>query len=118
MIWIFILKRQLLIQERSYKSILGLSVLLFVAGVALHFARAEGYSSAGALLAPILTLVLFRICRRVFLQRYKHEPKDTFLNWDTGLGPDKVFDFFYFMAAICLLMILSIGVEELAKAGW
>lgn len=117
-IWVFIFRRELLIEEQSFKIVLGVSIMLFLAAIGLHFSKAGRYSSSGALLAPLLTLGLFRLFRRVFLLRFKDEPKDVFLNWEAGLGAEKVFDFLYFVLAMFLLMFLAIGAEQLAKAGW
>lgn len=118
MIWLFLVKREFLIEERSFKIILAVSIMLFLAAIGLHFSHAARYSSSGALLAPLLTLGLFRLFRRVFLLRFEREPKDVFLNWEAGLGREKAFDFLYFVLAMFLLMFLAIGMEQLAKAGW
>lgn len=118
MIAIFLFRRDLLIQKESFRIILGVSVGLFLAGLLLQFAEMGRSSTSGALLVPLLTLGLFRFSRRLFVKRFKHEPRDTFLNWKTGLAVDRVFDLAYFMLAIFLLMVLPVGMENLAKAGW
>ena len=117
-IGIFIIKREWLIQQSSFRVILAVSWILFLVGIAFHFAKPSLYSSSGALIAPILTLGLFRFSRKVFVERFKHEPRDTFLNSGAGLAADMVFNFTYFVSAIFLLMISSVGIEKLAKAGW
>ena len=46
-------------------------------------------------------------------------PEIRSLNWEPDLGGvDKVFDFIYFMASVILLMLLSVGMEKAAQAGW
>ncbi len=112
------LKMELLIEKESFKLLLGVSVVLFLVGVALHFTEAGRTSTSGALLAPLISLTLFRLCRRVFVGRYHREPKDTFLHWGDGLAADKVFNVVYFVSATWLWMLVTIGMEELAKAGW
>lgn len=115
---IFFFRRELLIDRRTFRLVLLVSIALFFAGLVLHFTEIGRHSISGALLVPLFTLALFRLFRRVFLIRFKHEPRDTFLDWRSGLGADKLFDFVYFMSAILLLMLLSVGMEKLAKAGW
>jgi hypothetical protein len=113
-----IFKRELLITRASFRLILGISVILFFVGMALHFTAAGRDSACGALLVPLLSLGLFRLCRRAFVRRFQREPKDTWLNWDDGLGPDKVFNIAYFVAAFWLWMLVTVLMLELAKAGW
>ena len=117
-ILIVIFRRELLTEIKSYRIILGISTVLFLVGVLLHYTPVGRYYASGALLSPLLTLGLFRLFRKIFLNRFKHEPRDTFLDWETGLAADRLFNFFYFMSAFLLLMFAAIGMEELAKAGW
>ena len=117
-IWIFIFKRELLIDEKSFRVILGISVALFIVGIMLHFTEAGRYSASGALLSPPVSLGLFRLCRKVFLRKFNREPKDTFLNWDAGLAADRVFNIVYGTLASLLGMIIAGGMLQLAKAGW
>ena len=115
-IGIFILRRELLVRQRTFRAILAVSWILFLVGIAFHFANPRLYPSYGALTAPILTLGLFRFCRGVFVRRFKHEPRDTLLNAEPGLAADMVFTFAYFVLAMLLLIILSVGMEKLAQA--
>lgn len=71
-----------------------------------------------ALLAPLLSLGLYRICQRLFLSRVRHEPKDTYLNWAPGLAADRLFNIIYFGSAIWIELLAMGGMMELAKAGW
>jgi len=117
-IWIFIFKRELLIREESFRLILGLSVILFLVGILLHFTKVGRDSPCGALLSPLVSLGLFRLCRKIFLGRFKREAKDTYLIWDAGLAADRIFNIAYFSLAGLLLMLTTIGMLELAKAGF
>ena len=111
-------KMELLIESRSFRVVLGVSVALFVGGLILHFTDVGRYSMSGALLCPLLSLGLFRGLRKPFLKKFRHEPADTFLNFKPGLDPDRVFNVLYFISATLLLMILPFGMQQLAKAGW
>jgi hypothetical protein len=113
---IFVFRSQLLIQEDSFKLILGISVVLFVAGLTLHFIGRE--DGSGALLCPLISLGLYRLFRKVFLRCFKHEPRDTVFNWTRGMGEDRVFNILYFMFAFCLWVLLPFGMEQLVKVGW
>jgi hypothetical protein len=115
---IAIFKRELLIQRGAVKIIFGVSVGLFIAGVILHFTGEGRDSTCGALLSPLLSLGLFRLCRRVFLKRYQREPNDSWLDWSEGMGADRVFNIVYFVTALWLWMVITIGMLELGKAGW
>lgn len=114
---IALFKRELLIVNTSFKILLLISVVLFLVGLALHFTQAAQDSTSGALLSPLLSLALFRIFRRIFLQRFKREPCDTWFNWQVGMGADRVFNIVYFVSALFVWMFTTVGMIELAKAG-
>lgn len=117
-IFIFIFKMEMLVRKESFRIILGISFLLFLIGLVLHFTEAGRSSLSGALLCPLLSLGLFRLLRRVFLRWFKHEPRDTFFNWNLGLDEDRIFNISYFAMAILLWMFVPFGMEQLAKVGW
>jgi hypothetical protein len=115
---IAVLNRDLLIQRPSCKIILGVSIALFLAGLTLHFTSVGRDSASGALLGPLISLAWFRLCRRVFRQRFKREPRDTLFDWNTEMAEDRPFNVVYFASTPLLVMILAISMRELAKAGW
>jgi uncharacterized membrane protein len=114
---IILFRRNLLLETESFRIILGVSFLVFLAGLVLHFTEAGRYTMSGALLSPLLSLILFLICRRIFILCFKHEPQDTFLNFEAGKDEDRIFNIIYFTAGFCLVMLAAILMEELAKAG-
>src|SRR5262249_36334615 len=80
-IYTAIMKRELLVQKRSFRIILLVSVVLFLVGlvdVALYLLGVGRYFVSGALLCPLITLAQYRLSRKVFLKYVKREPKDTF----------------------------------------
>ena len=117
-VFIGLFKRELLIEGKTLRLVLRVSVLLFFVGVVLHFTKIGRYSMCGALVIPLVSLGLFRVYRKVFLNRLKREPKDTFLNSEAGLGADMLFNFLFFVSAMFLGLFITIGMIELAKAGW
>ena len=116
--FIFLFKRELLIEREGFQLILITSVVLCLAGLVIHFTGVGRSSTSGALLNPIVSLGLFRLCRKIFLKRLKREPRDTFLDWSPGMAADKVFNIVYFALSSLLWMIIPAGAEKLAKADW
>jgi hypothetical protein len=104
--YIFLTRRELLIKKESFRLILGVSVLLFVIGVVLHFTEVGRLYASEALLCPLSSLLLYRLMRELFVKWFKHEPRDTFLNWADGLGEDRVFNILYWTLN-SLIMILA-----------
>ena len=115
---IFLFKRELLIDGENFQLILIISVVLCLAGLILHFTEVGRSSTSGALFNPIVSLGLFRLCRRIFLRRLKREPRDTFLDWSPGMAADRLFNIVYFVIGSLLWMIIPAGAEGLAKTGW
>jgi len=110
-------RMDLLIRARSFAIILGISISLGGLGIALHIIQRDSYLS-GALLCPLLTLALFRTCRRLFMKIVKREPKDTLLDWSPGLGRDQLFNVLYFILGSLILVFFPVIIHRLTKAGW
>jgi hypothetical protein len=115
---IALFKRELLVQRESFMIILLVTIILFVAGLGLHFAVGDKDSSCGALLAPLFSLCLYRCCRRLFLRQCEHEPRDTYLNWETGLAADRIFNIVFFGGSFLLFVLTTLGMIKLARTGW
>lgn len=112
---IAIFRREILIEQPTFGIVLALSAALFIVGLVLSFAEADRHSMSGALLCPLISLGLFRVLRHFFLQRFKHEPVDTFLNWGRGLAADRLFNIVYFVTASWLWMFLPFVINQLAN---
>jgi len=115
---IALFKRELLIKKESFTIILVLSIVVFFVGVVLHFTERDPNSSCGALLTPLMSLGLYHLCRKGFLRRFEREPRDTFLDWQSGLAADRLFNIAYFASAFWLELLTAGGMMKLAKAGW
>jgi hypothetical protein len=116
--YIFLSRRELLIEKKSFRFILGVSILLFVLGVTLHFTAVGRFYASEVLLCPLPSLLLFRLLRKLFIKLFKHEPQDTFLNWKDGLGEDRVFNIVYGVLSFLLMMLAFNITKALTKAGW
>ena len=115
---IVIFRRELLVRKETFVPILFASLALFCAGIALHFMQSARDSYSGALLCPLLSLGLYRFCRGLFVKWTNREPVDTFMNFDAGLGPDKLFTIVYFTLAAFTWGFTAIAMFKLAQAGW
>jgi hypothetical protein len=114
----FLFRRDWLVEEDSYKLVRGISVIAFLAGLALLFLDRARFSGTGVLCAPLLTLLMFRLCRKIFLRMFKREPKDTFMNWKAGLAADRLFNIAYFTLTTFVLIFSVVIENELDNIGW
>lgn len=109
LVWaIAIFKRELLIRKESFRIVLGISVALFLAGLIIHFTAAGQYHGSGALLSPLLSLCLFRVCHNIFLKQFNREPRDTAFIWESGMGADRVFNIMYLILAGGIWIFLAV----------
>jgi uncharacterized membrane protein len=115
---IALFRRELLVQKETSAIILALSVALFLIGIALHFTDWGRRGPSGALLTPLMSLAIYRSCRRVFLARLKREPRDTYMDWSPGMAADRLFNIVFFVLSGWLVMFNAIGMRELVKRGW
>jgi hypothetical protein len=111
-IFIFALWPEGLIRQASFRIIVAISAVEFAAAIVLHLTKTG--PSAALLLAPLPTLVLFRLCRRGFVRIMHREPVNVACNWDSGLFLDRVFAFIFLGGAAAMLLFAN----ELSKAGW
>ena len=117
-IWVMIISYDSLIRPRTYRVVLLISSTMFAIGIACHFTLMARNSACGALLAPVVSLAFFRFCRKVFVNRVGREPESTYLNWDPRLVPDRLFNVGFFLVVFLFLMLATVGMEKLARAGW
>jgi hypothetical protein len=98
-------RMDLLIKSESFVVILVMSSMLFCLGTVLILVHGASYAS-GALLCPLLTLGLFRIFRNLFLRLVGREPRDTLLDWSSGIAADSLFNILYFTLAALILIFV------------
>lgn len=117
--YIFLTKRELLIKKESFRLILGVSIALFVIGIVLHFTDFGRNSASEALLGALPSLLLYRLLRKIFVKWFKHEPRDTFLNWQAGLAEDRVFNIVYgVLSTVGTFIPITNLTRALTKTGW
>ena len=99
-------RRELVIERRSRKLILGISITLFVAAIFLSLFKRSMPTLFPSLMNPLVSLGLFLLMRKLFL-RWKHrEPVDTFFDWRRGLAADRLFNVLYFTLGTFLMFLL------------
>ncbi|HEV8140102.1 MAG TPA: hypothetical protein VGP81_10040 [Pyrinomonadaceae bacterium] len=111
-------KRELLIESASFRVILIISVILFIVGIALHFTYVGRNSSSGALLTSLMSLGIYRVLRKIFIKRYRHEPRDTWFIWTSGLAADRLFNIVFFVGSSWLATLNALVMWELSQRGW
>jgi len=107
-IGLFILKRELLTDRKAFLTVLGISIILSVLGICIHFSSGGGNSMSGALLAPLLDLGLYRLLRAFYIQRVGSEPRDTYLIWTPGMPADRIFNIVYLTLALLLWIFVAV----------
>ena len=112
-IGIFTMWLEALIQETSFRIIAALCGLEFVAAIVWHLTE-HGPSAAAAMLAPLPTLIYFRLCRMVFVRVVRREPINVAHNWTPGLAKDRIFAFVFMAGAVSMLL----AAIQLAQLGW
>jgi hypothetical protein len=110
-------KMELLILKKSLLVIFGISASLFLIGIVLLVTGSRSYL-AGVLLCPLLSLGLFRLFRRVFLSCCDREPRDTLLNWSSGLTGDRLFNILFFILGGLILVFVPVIIRRFGEAGW
>ena len=105
--FIFLTRRELLIQHGSFNLILVVSGLLFLVGLSLNFVDGLNHRISSILLVPLVSLGLFRVLRRWFVMRFNREPRDTFFNWESGLFWDRLFNIACGLLPLLLWIMLS-----------
>lgn len=113
---IALVKRELLAQERSYIVILVIAIILFLVGlldIFMFLKSNEKYLNSGAFLCPLVTLIQYRLSRKLFLRLVEREPRDTSLDFGEGLTKDRFFNLLYFIPAFLLMLFFFTEMEIL-----
>jgi hypothetical protein len=112
---IFFFARQLLIERPSRQIIFGISLALFVTAVFLTLFNGSEPILFPSLMSPLISLGLFLLMRKLFVRWTQREPRDTFLDWRSGLAADRWFNILYLCLTIWVLFLLYVGA---AQIGW
>lgn len=102
---IFLFKRELLFDKKSFKTIMLISIGL----VGLYITtKIIGYKSKNIemLNIPFLVLAIFFILSKCYNKLFKQNPADTFWTMDISLMKDGLFNFLFWVLGLVLPIIL------------
>ena len=106
---VFVFKRELLISKNGFKLILSISAVLFTIGLFCHIAFPGTKSASGALLLPLMHLILYRASLFAFETLFHRTPKDTAGDWGSGLFWDRCFNVgFVALATVSFVLVIKV----------
>lgn len=97
---IFLFRIDWLIRRESYRIALGLSIALFIIGITVHYTNSNQFSASRALFAPLVSILIFRLLRKLFVMRLKREPQNAAYNSQSGLLWDRLFAMLYWISTV------------------
>jgi len=97
--FIFLFKRETLVDKKALFSIVIVCVILFIIGYILQFLNIK---NGQFLKMPLIQYTLYRFCYFIFVKIYKREPKDTWWTMDLSLMKDGIFNFIAGMVSFVL----------------
>jgi len=100
-------KRELLLKQRSFRLLCIISLGLFAAGTFIHVNYSGRYRGSGALFNPLISLLLYRLCWKLFVMHFQREPRETWLDWRPGMAADRLFNIVYFCLGLWLWIFTS-----------
>lgn len=112
-IFIALVKRELLFNPQTFELILIVAAVLFLDGLVLIFTGWDRSLMAGALLSPLVTAGLFWAMLKLFRRLFKRNPRDTFNDWTPGMAADRMFNIIYFTLAMLSSVLVVALVGEL-----
>jgi len=60
-------------------------------------------------ITPVYTIAIYRPLYLIFKRIMKREPKDTFMNWSSGLFYDRVFNIIFLMLSVIpIFLVISL----------
>ncbi len=106
---IFLFKRELLFDQRTFKILLMVSFSLFL----IFFLIRENSTPAKGLetlLVPFLALIVFWVMKNIYKGFFRQDAKDTFYSMDLKLMRDGVFNFLFWVVGLTLPYYLAFKV--------
>lgn len=102
---VFLYKRELLFQKRTFLVLLGIGALCFM----LTYVLPESVGRRNMVLMmrfPLLTLIIFFIMKSIYFKMYETDAKDTFWSMDWKLMKDGVFNFLFWFLGLMIPVYL------------
>lgn len=107
--FIALMKREWLFEREPRAVIFGITAALMVAGLIITAFTYKRPALFPSLANPMVSLGLFVVMHKGFVRWKKRDPVDTFMNWDAGLVPDRLFNILYFSLGFALMLLLYAG---------
>ena len=101
--------RKWLFDRDTRAVIFCISAVLLVAGLILTAFTYEKPALFPSLLNPLVSLGLFVVMHKGFVRWQQRDPIDTFMDWRSGLAPDRLFNILYFVLGIALWSLLYVA---------
>ena len=103
--------RQWLFDRNTRAVIFYISAALPVAGLILTAFTYKKPALFPSLLNPLVSLGLFVVMHKGFLRWQKRDPIDTFMDWRSGLAPDRLFNILYFILGVVFWFLLYVAAK-------
>jgi len=103
---VFIYKRDWFLRRKPFLILLFVNFLLLILGYLLQYYSVGNHKMVVVLKMPMLSQLLFIGLVIIFRKVYNRDPVDTFWTMDVSLMKDGIFNFFFWVVAIILPVIL------------
>ena len=110
-IFVALSMRELLFDRKTRAVIFCVAAVLGGAGLIITAFTWKKPALFPSLLNPLVSLGLFVAMHRAFERWQGRDPVDTFMNWKSGLAPDRLFNILYAFLSVGLLMVLYVAAD-------
>ena len=104
---IFIWRRKLLFEKRSFVILFGLSSIFFFLSYILLQLNIGNPKMIVLTRVPMLALIFFFLLRTAYFRIYNKNPVDTFWSMDIKLMKDGIFNFLFWVTGLLLPIFLT-----------
>jgi len=104
---IFLFKRELLFERRSFLLILLVSAIMFILSYILILNNIGNPNTVRMLTIPLLAAMVFYAIKYIFFKIYNRNPEDTFWSMDFGQMKDGIFNFLFWVLGIVLPAVIT-----------
>ena len=104
---IAVFNRKLLYEQKYSQNIIKISIIVFIIPYILWYLIGSDEQSLGVLRNVLISFLIFRLLRMIFIKIFKREWEDTFWAMKGGVWFDSLFNIIYwiFNAFICAVTL-------------
>jgi len=103
---VFLFKREMLFDRRSFSLLLAVSVIIFALSYMLHKWNLGQPKTIILLKIPMLTLLIFFLMKTFYFKIFRKNPRDTFWSMDIELMRDGIFNALFWIIGLLVPIIL------------